>query len=68
MCRKRREAAAVAVEQRCGQIPRSWLRMRVKFGSFSCVVRKEMQLPNVGKVLSGQGQIKLKRKASVQSR
>lgn len=58
----------VAVEQRCGQVPRSWLRMKMNFGSFSSVVRKEMQLPNVGKMFSGQGQIMLKRKASVQSR
>lgn len=47
----------VAVEQRCGQVPRSWLRMKMNFGSFSSVVRKEMQLPNVGKMLSGQGQM-----------
>lgn len=58
----------VAAEQRCGQVPRSWLRMKMNFGSFSSVVRKEMQLPNTGKMLSGQGQIMLKRKASVQSR
>lgn len=68
LCQKRREAVTVAVEQRCGQIPRLWLRMRMKFGSFSCVVRKEMQLPNMGKMLSGQGQVTLKREAPVQSR
>lgn len=42
--------------------------MRIKFGSFSYVARKEMQLPNVGKKLSEQGEITLKRKGLVWSR